>query len=1082
MGGSGNTITAGANATLAFAGSSNDNVVTMGSGGAVSIADGDHGEVVNETGGTVTLGNGAAATVVGNESINGGTGSTLTLSGIDTVSSTNDKLYLGGSTNITTSGTGATIYTGLNDVITGNGDIFNIGGNLLAGQVATTGYTTINGTANIVNAGTGTMFGLSGIDTVNGTSDKLFLTGSANLTTNGTGMTVYTGLNDVITGNGDIFNIGGNLLAGQVATTGYTTINGNANTVNAGTGTMFGLSGSDTLNGTNDKLFLTDSANLTTSGAGMTVYTDLNDVIHGSGLTVDTGGNLQTGEAAATGYTTIVGSANTINAGIGTMFGLSGSDNVFGTSDKLFLTDSASLTAIGAGMTVYTDLNNVINGTGLTVNTGGNLQTGEAASSGYTTIVGNANTINAGTGTMFGLSGSDTLNGTNDKLFLTDSANLTAIGAGMTVYTDLNNVINGTGLTVNTGGNLQTGEAATSGYTTIVGNANTINAGTGTMFGLSGSDTLNGTNDKLFLTDSANLTAIGAGMTVYTDLNNVINGTGLTVNTGGNLQTGEAATSGYTTIVGNANTINAGTGTMFGLSGSDTVNGTSDKLFLTDSANLTAIGAGMTVYTDLNNVINGTGLTVDTGGNLQAGEVATSGYTTIVGNANTVNAGTGTSFGLSGSDTVFGTSDKLFLTDSASLIANGAGMTVYADLNDVINGAGLTVNLGGNLQAGELATTGTTTINSDSATIFGGTGNTFSLGGNSDIVYATNSSITLLAANENVLVDGVDTIHGMAGDTVTENLAKGSVVDSWDSSGNETAKDWSLANGQGQEDGTSSDPTLAENSIDLGVPVTTPPPIDPPIEPPPPIDPPIEPPPPIDPPVDPPIEPPSEPPSDPIILNLQGQKVQTTSLSGSNAYFDMQNNGQKVQTGWATPGEGMLVYDPNNTGTVTNDANLVAGFGALSTLANQTGGVLNASNPLWNELKVWVDPTGDANFQQGELYSLSQLGISSINLNSTAEQVNNKGNTILNDSTFTWNNGTTGDIAGVNLAFNQNAVASPATATSGSDPALSQSVNLLIQAMATFNSDHGMASTLSQSHILANPIQLAPPSSIAHHA
>src|SRR5450830_1438648 len=189
---------------------------------------------------------------------------------------------------------------------------------------------------------------------------------------------------------------------------------------------------------------------------------------------------------------------------------------------------------------------------------------------------------------------------------------------------------------------------------------------------------------------------------------------------------------------------------------------------------------------------------------------------------------------------------------------------------------------------------------------------------------------------------------------------------------------------------------------------------------------------------------------DPVLLNLKGGKVQTTSLSGSGTYFDMQNNGQKVQTGWATAGEGMLVYDPNNTGTVTDDANLVAGFGALSTLANQTGGVLDASNSLWNELKVWVDPTGDANFQQGQLYSLSQLGISSVNLASTAEQVNSNGNTILNDSTFTWNNGTTGDIAGVNLAFNPNAVENTVTAAASSDPALSGSLNNLIQSMAAF--------------------------------
>src|SRR5450830_849796 len=220
---------------------------------------------------------------------------------------------------------------------------------------------------------------------------------------------------------------------------------------------------------------------------------------------------------------------------------------------------------------------------------------------------------------------------------------------------------------------------------------------------------------------------------------------------------------------------------------------------------------------------------------------------------------------------------------------------------------------------------------------------------------------------------------------------------------------------------------------------------------------------------------------DPVLLHLKGGKVQTTSLSGSGTYFDMKNNGQKVQTGWATAGEGMLVYDPNNTGTVTDDANLVAGFGALSTLANQTGGVLDASNSLWNELKVWVDPTGDANFQQGQLYSLSQLGISSVNLASTAEQVNSNGNTILNDSTFTWNNGTTGDIAGVNLAFNPNAVENSVSATN-TNPTFSGSLNNLIQSMAAFtDGSTGIDPAFSPASANADSFLLAAAQTAQHH-
>ncbi|MET3135553.1 hypothetical protein AAKU55_005865 [Oxalobacteraceae bacterium GrIS 1.11] len=198
---------------------------------------------------------------------------------------------------------------------------------------------------------------------------------------------------------------------------------------------------------------------------------------------------------------------------------------------------------------------------------------------------------------------------------------------------------------------------------------------------------------------------------------------------------------------------------------------------------------------------------------------------------------------------------------------------------------------------------------------------------------------------------------------------------------------------------------------------------------------------------------------DPIILNLHGEKVQTTALSGSGTYFDMQNNGHKVQTGWATAGEGMLVYDPNNTGTVTQDSSLVAGFGALSTLAKRSSGTLDAGNPLWNQLKVWVDQNGDATCQQGELKTFDQLGIASIKLDSTAEHVDSKGNTILNDSSFTWKNGGTGDIAGVGLAFNPNApalnsfaaVVNMVCATPNSN-STSGSLNHLIQAMASFNS------------------------------
>jgi hypothetical protein len=183
---------------------------------------------------------------------------------------------------------------------------------------------------------------------------------------------------------------------------------------------------------------------------------------------------------------------------------------------------------------------------------------------------------------------------------------------------------------------------------------------------------------------------------------------------------------------------------------------------------------------------------------------------------------------------------------------------------------------------------------------------------------------------------------------------------------------------------------------------------------------------------------------DPLVLNLSGQSVQTEGRFHSAAHFDMQNNGKQVQTGWVTPGEGLLVLDPTDA-PITSASQLLAGFNALDALDSNGDGVLNSSDAAWDQLRVWVDSSGTGQYQTGQLYTLDQLGITSINLNATAVNANSNGNTIEDQSTFTTTSGT-GDIAGVSLAFN-------------SDTAGMQ-LNSLISGMATFHAPQG-ASTSS---------------------
>ncbi|CAB3746105.1 beta strand repeat-containing protein [Paraburkholderia humisilvae] len=206
---------------------------------------------------------------------------------------------------------------------------------------------------------------------------------------------------------------------------------------------------------------------------------------------------------------------------------------------------------------------------------------------------------------------------------------------------------------------------------------------------------------------------------------------------------------------------------------------------------------------------------------------------------------------------------------------------------------------------------------------------------------------------------------------------------------------------------------------------------------------------------------------DPIILNLNGGTVQTTSLSNSSTNFDIQNNGQPVRTAWGTAGEGYLVYDPNDpadTAVVSDAGQLVSGFTQLQSLAQQADGtatgVLDASDSLWKDLKVWVDTTGTGQFQSGQLVSLDQLGITSIDLN--AQQINqgNNGNTVEADSTFTWANGTTGDIAGVKLDYTPAGGKSSGQADD-TNSVIDSQVHLATQSMS------GFAPTIAASSVLA---------------
>ena len=72
---------------------------------------------------------------------------------------------------------------------------------------------------------------------------------------------------------------------------------------------------------------------------------------------------------------------------------------------------------------------------------------------------------------------------------------------------------------------------------------------------------------------------------------------------------------------------------------------------------------------------------------------------------------------------------------------------------------------------------------------------------------------------------------------------------------------------------------------------------------------------------------------DPLILDIDGDGIETTNLVGSSAYFDLDVNGFAERTGWVSADDGLLVLDRNNNGTIDNGQEL---FGDRTLLQNGT--------------------------------------------------------------------------------------------------------------------------------------------------
>ena len=170
---------------------------------------------------------------------------------------------------------------------------------------------------------------------------------------------------------------------------------------------------------------------------------------------------------------------------------------------------------------------------------------------------------------------------------------------------------------------------------------------------------------------------------------------------------------------------------------------------------------------------------------------------------------------------------------------------------------------------------------------------------------------------------------------------------------------------------------------------------------------------------------------DPLTLDLDGDGIETLSADGS-VLFDHNGDGVKQGTGWIAPDDGLLVLDRNGNGLIDNGSELFGdnttlnngqsaehGFAALSDLDSNGDGQFDAEDAQFADVKVWRDQNSDGISQSDELMSLDALNIQSIHLNAVSENTHlGNGNRINARSQFTRTDGSTGDIANLDLQKN----------------------------------------------------------------
>jgi len=154
---------------------------------------------------------------------------------------------------------------------------------------------------------------------------------------------------------------------------------------------------------------------------------------------------------------------------------------------------------------------------------------------------------------------------------------------------------------------------------------------------------------------------------------------------------------------------------------------------------------------------------------------------------------------------------------------------------------------------------------------------------------------------------------------------------------------------------------------------------------------------------------------DPVVIDMDGDGVELIARADSNVFFDMDGDGIKELTGWVGKEDTLLSIDANNNGIIDNINELIgsvnrSGFTELKNYDLNKDDIIDAKDVVFSKLRIWNDLNSDGITDAGELRTLAQASIKSIDLKCTTVSFNAEGSHIHEQATFEKTDGTTGTI------------------------------------------------------------------------